>query len=67
LFLSVPNVPAWKCDICQYLEFDDHAMIQLELLVGHSGLPADSDRRAAKLPPLDADAPEGKRPPRMKP
>ena len=26
MLLSVPNMPAWKCDICQYQEFDYDAL-----------------------------------------
>ena len=51
-------MPAWKCDICQYQEFDYDAMTQIEALVGHFGLPDDPVRPASKLPPVDADATE---------
>lgn len=59
LFVSVPNMPAWKCDICQYQEFDYDAMIRIEVLVGQLSLPTDSPRPAAKLPAYDVESMEG--------
>jgi hypothetical protein len=55
LFLSVPNVPAWKCDICQYQEFDYDVLTWVEALVGHVGIPTDAVRPASKLPAVDTD------------
>jgi len=67
MLLSVPNMPAWKCDICQYQEFDYDAITQVEALVGHFGLPDDPVRPASKLPTVDSDAAETKLPHRIKP
>jgi YgiT-type zinc finger domain-containing protein len=53
--LSVPNIPAWNCDICGYIEYDDETMTRLEALVGEYVLSNDTARMNAKLPPLDAD------------
>lgn len=67
MLLSVPNVPAWKCDICGYLEFEDDALAQIEGLVGHFGLPDDRTRPASKIPPMDSDQPDKNLPHRLKP
>jgi YgiT-type zinc finger domain-containing protein len=56
MFLSVPNVPAWQCDICQFQEFDYDVITWVEALMGHAGMPADASRPAAKVPTVDADA-----------
>jgi hypothetical protein len=67
MLLSVPNMPAWKCDICNYQEFDYDTIAQIEALVGHVGLPADPERPASKLTTVDSDATETKLPHRIKP
>lgn len=67
MLLSVPNVLAWKCDLCDYLEFEYDALAQIEALVGHSGLPDDHTRSASKLPPRDADVQDNNLPHRLKP
>ncbi len=56
MLLSVPNVPAWKCDICHYQEFDYDVITWVEMLVGHAGMPVDAARPASKLPAVDTDA-----------
>lgn len=66
VYLSIPNMLSWTCDICQYQEFDYDAITQVEALVGQLGLPADLDRRKAKLAPLDNEVFD-QRPPRVKP
>ena len=67
MLLSVPNMPAWKCDICQYQEYDYDALTQIEALVGHFGLPNDPVRPASKVPTVDSDVTETKLPHRIKP
>jgi hypothetical protein len=52
IFLSVPNVPAWKCDICGFQEFDYDVITWVEAVMG---VPTDTMRPAAKLPTVDAD------------
>ncbi|MBE2272284.1 MAG: hypothetical protein IAE80_28875 [Anaerolinea sp.] len=66
VFLSVPNVPSWTCDICQYREFDFDALIRIEALVGQLGPASDADLQTAKRPPVDNEVID-KRPPRIKP
>ena len=67
LLISVPHMPAWKCDICQYQEFDFEALMQIEALIGHVGLSDDPVRPASKLPSVDADVADNNLPHRVKP
>ncbi len=67
MLLSVPRMPAWKCDICQYQEFDYDAMTQIEALAGDFGVPDDPVRPASKQIPVDADVAESNLPHRAKP
>jgi hypothetical protein len=67
MLLSVPNMPLWKCDLCEYQEYDYDALTQLEALVGRFGMPDDPVRRASKIPPLDSDSLDQNLPNRIKP
>jgi len=67
MLLSVADMPAWKCDICQYTEFDYGALTQIEALTGHMGIPEDPVRPASKLPAVDTESTETKLPHRLKP
>jgi len=53
--LSVPSVPAWKCDVCQYTEYDDSTLVRLEALVGEFVFSPDELRLNAKLTSMDPD------------
>lgn len=33
-FITIPNFPAWACDICGLCEYDPVALEQLELILG---------------------------------
>lgn len=49
--------PAWKCDVCDYHEFDAEALARISLYTQGAAL-ADADPdagRAAKLPPVAGD------------
>ncbi len=52
---SVPAVPAWQCDICAYLEYDEDVMARMEALVGETLLPHEAAETESKLPPFEAD------------
>lgn len=55
-----PNVSAWRCDVCHYLQFEDDAVRQIDVLVGEAGPPP--NRYAADAPPPTApevQAPSG--------
>ena len=34
LFVTVPNTPAWQCDVCAYCEVDAAALWRLLVLLG---------------------------------
>lgn len=37
--ISVPNTPAWVCDVCHDRQFDTASIQRIELLVGQAGPP----------------------------
>lgn len=37
--VSVPNTPAWVCDICHSQQIDPESIQRLELLIGQTGAP----------------------------
>jgi YgiT-type zinc finger domain-containing protein len=37
--ISVPNTPAWVCDVCRDRQFDGASIQRIELLVGQAGPP----------------------------
>ena len=67
MLLSVPNMPVWKCDLCEYEEFDYDALTRVEALVGHFGPPDEPNRPASKLPQVDSDVTDTNLPHRIKP
>lgn len=48
--VSVPNVPAWVCDVCRLTLFDSPAIERIEFLIGESGPPPNQHVAA---PPSD--------------
>jgi YgiT-type zinc finger domain-containing protein len=49
--ISVPDFPAWVCDICGRREYDQQAMNQLSLLLSPTaGSPTHSRRTVARAP-----------------
>jgi YgiT-type zinc finger domain-containing protein len=54
--LSIPDFPAWVCDICRHCEYDEDALADLRTILGPSAkLPAEPARRR-RTPPEDATA-----------
>ncbi|MBN1680732.1 MAG: YgiT-type zinc finger protein [Anaerolineae bacterium] len=37
--VHMPNIPAWQCDVCRVVLYDECAIRQLEVLIGESGPP----------------------------
>ena len=37
--ISVPNTPAWVCDVCHERQFDDASIQRIEALIGQAGPP----------------------------
>ncbi|NWF69337.1 MAG: YgiT-type zinc finger protein [Chloroflexi bacterium] len=55
--LSVPDMPAWTCDICGLQEYDQQMLGQLERLIGQGSLPprpalGDKPPKSGKAPRL---------------
>jgi YgiT-type zinc finger domain-containing protein len=67
MLLSVPNMPVWKCDLCEYQEFDYDALTNIEALAGRFGMPDDPVRPTSKRTPLDSDSLDQNLPSRIKP
>jgi YgiT-type zinc finger domain-containing protein len=53
--VSVPNVPAWVCDMCRYREYDDVALSDLNLAFGR-------EQAIRSKPPRAKDSAGGTRP-----
>lgn len=50
--ITVPNFPAWICDVCGKREYDSRAVQQLNLLLNpNAGRPSSPARRTPR-PPL---------------
>lgn len=67
VFLSVPAVPAYTCDICHHREFDPQALSYLDALVGQLSQPQEPARPAAKPAPPEGDPAERGRQTPLKP
>ena len=57
--LTVPDFPAWRCDICHYHEYDPEALLQLSQALGISRQQLAS---APRLPPTYPDRPDDSAP-----
>lgn len=53
--ITVPNFPAWICDICGHRSFDSHALAQLSMLLNpDAGTPIQPGMRPTEhTPPLN--------------
>jgi YgiT-type zinc finger domain-containing protein len=50
-FVTIPNFPAWVCDVCGSLEYDGAALEQVRLVLGReAGAGAEGSRRASASP-----------------
>jgi YgiT-type zinc finger domain-containing protein len=51
-FITIPQFPAWVCDICGAREYDSAALEQLELMLGpEADLRRETQRRPARGKP----------------
>lgn len=65
MLVSVPDMPAWTCDVCNYQEFDRESVLRLEMLLGQTDdLVSDAARMTTKTQPVEA--PESRTPRRVK-
>jgi YgiT-type zinc finger domain-containing protein len=45
--ITVPNFPAWVCDVCGRREYDAHALSRLSLLLNpNAGKPASKQKKS---------------------
>jgi len=63
LFISIPDVKVYECDVCGYEEVDDVVLMQLDTLIDDFSAVEPSNRSATKLPSVDADTLDGAAPP----
>src|SRR3954471_10015976 len=47
--ISVPNTPAWVCDVCHERQFDPSSIQRIELLIGQAGPPPNRYRPRPKI------------------
>jgi YgiT-type zinc finger domain-containing protein len=46
MLVTVPNFPAWICDVCRYCEYDEDALEDLRIILGPSArIPSLPDRK----------------------
>ncbi len=55
--ISVPNTPAWVCDVCHERQFDPESVQRIETLIGQDGPPPNRYRpeQTRKRNPRRAD------------
>lgn len=53
MLLRVPNMLAYTCDVCDYQELDNEALIRLEVLVGELDDVYEDAQSMTKPPSLD--------------
>ncbi|MEZ4671487.1 MAG: YgiT-type zinc finger protein [Anaerolineae bacterium] len=54
MLVSVPDMPVWVCDICQYQEYDPEVILRLEVLLGGQDNSSEAQRGAHKISPIDS-------------
>ena len=65
MLVSVPNTPVWRCDICQYQEFEHQTVARLETMLGISDSTPEMLRNTPKITSIEPADPTSAR--RMKP
>jgi YgiT-type zinc finger domain-containing protein len=61
--ITVPDFPAWRCDVCGRREYDVHSLNQLSLLLNpNAGTPTHARPRPKRQKPKDRPA----RPPKTR-
>jgi|SRR5579859_3930719 len=55
--ISIPNIPAWRCDVCHACQYDDQPIGWLEtIIIGQSNLPPNRYQPTVPRVPRRADA-----------
>ncbi|MCS7010205.1 MAG: YgiT-type zinc finger protein [Anaerolineales bacterium] len=50
--ITVPNFPAWVCDVCGRREYDQRALASLQVMLNpEAGRPVQSSKRLRRSPP----------------
>ncbi len=63
--LSMPNMPAYHCDICGYSEFDESALWRLQELLGEGADLSADHFTLSQSPPIDAPDTKSARRPKL--
>ena len=53
MFVSVPDMPTYTCDLCGYQEFGHEALLVLETLVGRVNSETHAHRSAPRVAPVE--------------
>lgn len=61
--VSVPNFPAWVCDVCRHREYDPSALAELNFLLARKESPQQRPARHAPGPEQPASSVESDRSP----
>lgn len=54
--ITVPNLPAWECDICHHRDYDSEVVQQIEVLISPAGPPPNRYQPPAVASPLPTHA-----------
>ncbi len=68
MVISAPNTPLYRCDVCNYQEFDAEAIAHINLLIGQVELvpPVGEPKPPLSRSATSADLSEGDEPTRPK-
>lgn len=55
LFIVIPNMPAYVCDVCGHRQYDEEALMRLTPLIG----PREEGGRGQEVGPEPPDRPQG--------
>lgn len=53
MLVSLPDMPTWTCDICQYQEYDPERLRVLDILLGLDDSALEPERTSLKVTPAE--------------
>jgi hypothetical protein len=59
MVMSIPDTPAYTCDVCGYHEFDRSTVAHVDALVGHNHRVVNSARVTVKSKSIDGKSTTG--------
>ena len=59
MVMSIPDTPAYTCDVCGYHEFDQTSVAQVDALVGHNRRTLNPARPVAGSLRIDGKSTQG--------